>query len=212
MLKGRATILTGRARHHYPGQAGFFKPEIAVQADDETVAQAIRRMAAGERAALSDLYRLEADRMFGLLLRMVRDRPTASDLLHDAFVKLWTVAPRFDPARGAARGWITTVVRNLAIDHLRRTGPQQHQPLEEDRHAAAEPAAEERLIRRQTATRLERCIEALPEERRRILLRAQLDHLSYAELSGALGVPVNTIKSWVRRALLQLRHCLGTEP
>jgi len=75
--------------------------------------------ARGERPALQALYDQEGARLLGVARRIVRDDALAEDIVHDAFIRIWTRAASFDPARGSARGWIYSITRNLALNHVR---------------------------------------------------------------------------------------------
>lgn len=177
-------------------------------APDDEVTQLVQRMAKGDRPALTRLYQLEADRINGILFRIVRDSDTSSDLLHDTFVRLWTASIRFDPSRAAARTWISTIARNIAIDHLRRqealnrAGPDLKLAVE-TLHAPAElPDWHE------NSGRLTGCIERLRKDWQHVLVNGYLNGRTYADLATELNVSVNTVKSWVRRSLAQLKDCL----
>ena len=80
---------------------------------------ALHACARGERQALQRLYHQESARLLGVVLRIVRDRARAEDIVHDAFIKVWAQAHRFDAQRGSARGWIFTLTRHLALNQVR---------------------------------------------------------------------------------------------
>ncbi len=81
----------------------------------------LQACARGERQALQRLYEQESARLLGVVVRLVRDRELAEDIVHDAFLKIWTRAASFDASRGSARGWIFSVTRHLALNNLRNT-------------------------------------------------------------------------------------------
>src|SRR5688572_27887782 len=83
----------------------------------------VRRIRSGDRAALGELYDRYASQALAVAVRVLEDRGTAEDVVHDVFVTVWQKVDRFDEARGSLRGWLLTVVRNRAIDRLRRTRP-----------------------------------------------------------------------------------------
>lgn len=169
---------------------------------------ALRACAAGDRSALQSIYRREGRYLLGVALRIVRERAAAEDVLHDAFLRIWRSAHGFDAALGSGRGWIFTVVRHAALDHVRRAG--REQPTEDDALASllheARPAAPGPDG---DAGALARCLEALDEQPRRSIVHAFVDGETHAEVAARLGAPLGTVKSWIRRGLLALRECLA---
>ena len=91
-------------------------PDRAEQYDYEA---ALHACAAGEQAALRSLYDQESARLLGVAQRIVRDTALAEDIVHDAFLKVWTGAGSYDPLRGAARGWLYSITRHLALNAVR---------------------------------------------------------------------------------------------
>ena len=101
---------------------------------------AIRACAGGDREALRRIYEREAKFLLGVTLRIVRDRALAEDVLHDAFVSIWSRAASFDATRGAGRGWIYSIVRNAALNRVRdgsrETELDEDASAQQDAHAA----------------------------------------------------------------------------
>jgi RNA polymerase sigma factor (sigma-70 family) len=172
--------------------------------------EALRRCAAGDRAALRVIYDAEAPRMLGVALRLLRRRSLAEEAVHDAFVQIWQRAGSFDPARGEARTWIYTVLRNRALTILR--GESRTDLVEdfEPMGLASEEESPETLVLRLSDTgALRRCLERLEPLRRQAVLLAYVQGLTHGELAGRLGVPLGTMKSWIRRSLLALKECMA---
>ncbi len=169
------------------------------------VSAAIVRCAAGEASALRVIYDLEAARMVGVAIRILRRRDLAEEATHDAFMRIWRSARSFDPSRGSARAWIYTIVRNQALTILRderRFGPDE--PLDGE---APEPNSA--LARLPESSALRHCLEQLDTGRRSAIVLAYVHGFSHGELAGRLGVPLGTIKSWIRRGLVSLQECMG---
>ena len=180
-----------------------------MKADGFDYETALRGCAAGRVDALRRLYEHEADRLLGVALRLVRRRDLAEDVVHDAFVQVWRQAARFDPARGSGRAWLSTIVRNGALNALRagrRTGPLDEAALAEIEDCAEKP--DEALERVDDHARLKRCLEGLDPMKRTSILLAYVDGFSQTQIAERLGTPHNTVKAWVRRGLLSLRECL----
>lgn len=172
----------------------------------------LARVALGDRAAFRRLYERTAPKLLGVALRILRDRAVAEDAVQEAFVKIWHAADGFRPQRGGALGWLIAVQRNKAIDILRSRRPSTGKAADLDAardipdprpgpQAAAETADDRR--------RLEACLGELPAERAAAVCAAYLEGWSYDELARHNGVPLNTMRTWLRRALIRLRECLG---
>jgi len=159
--------------------------------------------ARGERAALQRLYQHEAPLLLGIVLRLVRDRGLAEDILHDAFLRIWRGAAGFAPERGSARGWMCSIARNLALNALRDR--QRLVPLADEWEPLAESADP---AREADGRRLEGCLQNLEAPRREAILAAYLDGCSHGEIAQRLQAPLGTVKSWITRGLKALRECM----
>lgn len=112
-------------------------PSTPAAADDDFDYEAtLARCAAGDRQAMRRLYEHEGPRLLGVAWRIVRQRALAEDIVHDACVNIWTRAGSFDASRGSARGWIYSVVRNLALNAVRDAG--RHLDVDDDTVQALE--------------------------------------------------------------------------
>ena len=152
------------------------------------------------------IYDIEAPRMVGVARRMLRRQDLAEEAVQDTFMRLWRAARSFDPARGGARTWLYAILRNSTISILRDEGRFVSDPeIGED----AAPATENALARLPESSALRRCLEQLDTERRAVVILAYVHGLSHGELAGRLGVPLGTVKSWVRRSLISLQECMG---
>lgn len=169
------------------------------------ISAAIMRCARADRAALRVIYDLESARMVGVAMRMLRNKSLAEEAVHEAFIRIWRGASGFDPARGSARTWLYTVVRNQALSTLRDERRFEADEFVEGEHLEAWPA----VARLPETSALRRCLEQLEAPRRDAVVLAYVHGLSHGELAGRLGVPLGTVKSWVRRGLLSLQECMG---
>lgn len=174
------------------------EPELAV----ETL---IARTALGDRGAFQALYRATAARLFGLALLVVRRRDWAEDVMQEAFLAFWRRAGDFRPERGSGLGWMATIVRNRAIDRLRREPRVAGEPDREAPDPA--PDALSRLVQSDEARRLAGCLGELDEQPRRVIALAFYEGLSHSELAARVGAPLGTVKSWIRRGLMRLKAC-----
>jgi len=175
----------------------------------EHLAGLLAASARGDEAAFAELFQATRAKLFGIVLRILRQQQWADDVLQDAYMRIWTHAAQFDPARASPITWMATIARNRAIDELRK----KREPVVADEAAAENVAAEvaDPLAGRERAEDLARlimCLDRLPAERRDLVRLAYLDGLSREQLAARAGAPVNTIKTWLRRSLLDLRECL----
>lgn len=176
--------------------------------------EAVRLIAAvarGDSTAFDRLYQASAPKLFGLILRMVRDRPMAEDILQDSFVRIWTRAATYAPDAGEPLAWMAAIARNRAIDHLRAKPSLRKVEEEYDGwfENLAEPQDRERGIL--DAEILRHCLGALDEMTRTCVLRAYCEGFSGRELADRYGRPENTIKTWLRRGLAALKACLDKD-
>jgi RNA polymerase sigma-70 factor (ECF subfamily) len=167
----------------------------------------LQRCAIGDPKAFRALYEQQASHLYGLALRMTREPSLAADALHDTFFQVWKQAARFDPSRGTAEAWLIGLVRFRAIDILRRR--RREEPGYEPPESADDtPNALEQLSTSRETVALYRCLATLEDAQQRIIRLAFVEGLSHAELATHLATPLGTVKSWIRRALLNLKRCL----
>lgn len=175
--------------------------------DDTLLAERIR---AGDREALGELYDRYASVALALALRVVTDRFTAEDVVHDAFVAIWQQIDRFDRSRGSLRGWLLTVVRNRAIDRVRgvrrtiEVGAADEQSL---LRTGPNPTWE-LAIARISAVELRGVLATLPIEQREAIEMAYFGGRTYREIARLTGVPEGTASGRLRLGLAKLREAL----
>lgn len=174
---------------------------------DDPIGDLILSCAKGDRAAFRMLYRDASAKLMGVLLRILSERPEAEDALQELYTRIWLRAGKYDPAKGRGMTWLIALARNLAIDRLRSRPPRSSDDGL-DLVVDAAPHAETRLIAAGDAMRLTACFNQLEPERAEAVRGAYLVGLSYAELAERYAVPLNTMRTWLRRSLLKLRECL----
>lgn len=176
----------------------------------ERLKGAMVRLAAGDRAALEEVYRATSVKLFGICYRILGDRKEAEDALQDVYVNLWRRADRFDPERASPISWLAVFARNRAIDRLRSGRVQREAaPLEAAAEVAdATPLADAMLIDAERSARVHHCLGQLDDNQRDNIRAAFFDGRTYAELAEAGGVPLGTMKSWIRRGMQRLKTCL----
>ena len=172
---------------------------------------AIDRVAEGSSAALGELYDRTAAKLFGICLRILKDRGEAEDALQEVYVSIWRRADSFDAARASPITWLATIARNRAVDRLRAAGrPRPAAPIEEASDVADSAADALTLLEAgEDRARLMNCVDELEARQSGAIRAAFFEGATYAELASRADVPLPTMKSWVRRGLIRLRECLG---
>lgn len=217
--------LAHAAAHHSPGGTAW--PAVA---DEAQLQSWLARIVRQDEAALADLYRAAVGRVYGLALRIVRDAALAEEVAEDTFWQVWRQAPRFDPQRGAAQAWLLTIARSRALDALRARrraqadmvsadamGDAFDQALQDETEASgggdpglaatgADP--QELLGAQQGRDTLHRCLQRLEPVPRQLVALAFFRGLTHDEIASHTGMPLGTVKSHIRRALLLLRQWL----
>lgn len=165
--------------------------------------------ASGDATALRRLYDVEAATMLGVATRMLRRRDLAEEAVQDAFLRIWRGAASYRPELGGGRTWIYAVLRNRCLTILRTAG--REVAVDDDLPDVADDAPDPEAVvsRLSDASLLRRCLEALDERRRGVLMLAYAHGLTHGEIAGKLGLPLGTTKTWIRRSLLALRECMG---
>ncbi len=186
-----------------PASSGDSDHSLTAEAE---ISAAVVRCASGDRLALRIIYDREAARMIGVAMRILRRKDLAEEATHEAFLRIWRSAQSFDPARGAARAWLFAIVRNQALTILRNEQRFDADTLDENH----EPDLDDRGIEvARDRARCVRCLQQLDTGRRSAIVLAYVHGFSHGELAGRLGVPLGTVKSWVRRGLRSLQECMG---
>lgn len=158
------------------------------------------------------IYAEEGRRLRLVAERIVRNRERAEDVLHDAFVQILRDAAQFDPARGSVRAWVYAIVRNVALKSASR-GRREVAVADENLisicdHRNNTPAGDGELADRVC---LVNCLRQLAPKRRASIILSIIDGRTHAEIAGYLGVPVGTVKAWIRRELVALRERLSCD-
>lgn len=173
------------------------------------LADILAAVADGDAAAMADLYQRTSAKLFGIGLRILGSRSEAEEALQETYVTVWCKASAFDRSKASAITWLAILTRNKAIDRLRGRRPGSTAGLD----AAADipdsgESALERLENAQERRRLADCLDELEDRAGEAIRAAFLDGATYPDLAERQGVPLGTMKSWVRRGLLRLRGCL----
>jgi RNA polymerase sigma-70 factor (ECF subfamily) len=179
-------------------------------ADDLT--QLLLRVASEDHKAFQMLFRATSAKLYSVVFRILRRKDLADEIVQEAYLRIWRRAASFDRKAGSAIAWMAVIARNLALDELRRA-----QPISiEDRPEVLDMPDEfnhplDAREKSEDGARLMACLEGMEKDRREMLLLAYYHGMSREELAAKYGAPVGTVKTWLRRGLLQLRACLGDD-
>lgn len=176
----------------------------------EILENLISRVALGDRSAFSSLYDATSAKLLGVCLRVLKQRSIAEDALQDAYVKIWKGADRYVANGLSPMTWLITIARNCAIDRLRvsrRSTPADIDTVTETL-AAPGPSPEQAAIAGSDARQISTCMDELEDRRRDAIRGAYLDGQSYSDLAQKFDVPLNTMRTWLRRGLISLRECM----
>ena len=174
----------------------------------DVITDLLLSVAREDRAAFRELYSVAGSKLMGVLLRILKDRHEAEDALQDLFARVWLKARAYDPARGSGLSWLAAMARNLAIDKLRARAPLADDDSALEFVSDTSPRAETQLIAKGEARRIGDCFDTLEPDRARAVRGAYLDGQSYQDLAASFGVPINTMRTWLRRSLISLRECM----
>jgi RNA polymerase sigma-70 factor, ECF subfamily len=176
----------------------------------DSLAELLSQCAEGNEQAFTRLYRQAAPTLFSLTLRMVKRRDWAEEILQEAFINIWHHAGDYQPHQSAPMTWMTSIVRYRALDWLRHRRPEISIEETEAAECWVDPASEpvEEAVQRSEAQALWDCLRQLEANAQKAILLAYYEGYTHEALSRHLKAPLGTVKSWIRRALPQLKGCL----
>jgi RNA polymerase sigma-70 factor, ECF subfamily len=170
-----------------------------------------RRIAGGDADALRVLYGQVADRAMAIALRLLKDRAEAEDVVQETFVEVWKRAGQYEPARGRAVAWITTIARNRALDRLRSRDRSARTAVGAvaERSDPAAPVELERAAQRSDRERVMRALSTLPAEQWQVIELAYFDGMTQSEIATHANIPLGTVKTRIRLGMAKLADLLG---
>lgn len=167
-------------------------------------------VALGNQKAFSMLYSLTAPKLLAVILRILRNKERAEEILQEGFVRVWHHAGSYRASASAPMTWMTTIMRNAALDMVRQKSNEQ--PLEEDENfdmfISNEPTPAENTLNKSNTAALENCLQQLPATYRQTIVLAFYHGMTHVELATHLTQPIGTIKTWTRRGMERIKGCL----
>ena len=182
---------------------------VSSPAERDELNQLLQQTGRNDQKAFAELYRRTSSKLFGVCLRMLRDRGEAEEVLQETYTTVWRRAGSFDASRASAITWLVTLSRNKAIDRLRQHREELlDDPSRLDETVDEQPTPAAGAETSQEYQRLQQCLDELEPQQQSSVREAFFTGATYNELATRCRVPLGTMKSWIRRSLMQLRTCL----
>jgi RNA polymerase sigma-70 factor (ECF subfamily) len=175
----------------------------------DDIEELIGKVGLGDRAAFAALYDVTSGKLFAVCLQVLKNRSEAEDALQEVYLRVWNKADRYAVTGHSPMTWLITIARNLAIDRLRA-----RKAGAVDLDSAGElvdkrPGPEAVSIAASEQRRISACFDELPADRARAVRAAYLEGATYQILADRFDVPLNTMRTWLRRSLMALKECLS---
>lgn len=178
---------------------------------DEELRGCIRRLTEADQDALASLYDCTSSFVYGIALRLLNDRADAEEVTLDVYAQIWRSASTFDSERGSVLGWLSTITRTRSIDRLRTRARRSEREIDTvPDQASSEPSPEDRSLESEQQRRVQAALSALPENQRQVIELACFSGCTHSEIAERTGLPLGTVKTRLRLALIRLRELLAT--
>ncbi|WP_411837198.1 sigma-70 family RNA polymerase sigma factor [Paracoccus sp. ME4] len=171
----------------------------------------IARIALGDREAFDALYDATSAKLHAVCLQVLKDRPEAEETLQEVYIRVWQSAARYASNGLSPMTWLITIARNRAIDRLRARGSRPATAPEDAASmiACTAPGPESATIMAEERRMLDECLSRLADAQAGAVRAVYLEGVTYADLAAREGMPINTVRSWLRRSLLRLKDCVS---
>lgn len=190
--------------------------------DAQLVASLVRRCVTGDAAAWEEIVQRFNRRIFNICYRFTGSPDDAEDLTQEVFIKVYRTLSSYDVEKGAFQTWVTTMTRNLLVDHFRKSKlDRATDSLEEPTTAESDslslsdqiqddgPTPDQRLLTRETQEFVQKALQKLSPELREAVILRDLQDMDYREIALALKVPEGTVKSRINRGRTELARLLS---
>jgi RNA polymerase sigma-70 factor (ECF subfamily) len=188
------------------------RPAIRGDRDKDGLATLLAEVASGDKSAFAKLYGLTSRKLFGVALRILRDRAAAEDIVQEVYVRIWRNAASFDLKLASPIAWMASIVRHCTIDTLRKQKLETTEFCDESARVEAEaidPTEEIDMAQRRAVAFA--AMRKMDPAKRDLILLAYVREQSRDSLARTFGVPTGTIKTNLRRSLLELRQSMQRE-
>ncbi|MFJ3728467.1 ECF RNA polymerase sigma factor SigK [Streptomyces sp. NPDC090045] len=173
--------------------------------------EVMERVGHGDKDAFTVLYDAVVATVFGIVVKVVRDRAQSEEVAQEVMIDLWRQAARYRPEQGTVMTWVATIAHRRAVDRVRSaqaSSDREHATAARDRHRPFDEVAEE-VEGRLEGEQVRRCLESLSALQRQAVTLAYYRGLTYREIADRLGSPLATVKTRMRDGLIRLRDCMG---
>ncbi|QOR70124.1 ECF RNA polymerase sigma factor SigK [Ruania alkalisoli] len=180
--------------------------------DGAGLADLLQRSSRGDSEAFAQLYDATSARVYGVVVRVVRDPSQAAEVTQDCYLQYWEQAARYDPSKGSVQAWMTTIAHRRAVDRVRSAqAAQDRHVLYEARQARHSDDVSEVVVNRFEADRVRRALRTLTATQREAIEFAYFGGYTHVEVAGILNIPLGTAKTRLRDGLIRLRDFFGGE-
>lgn len=162
-----------------------------------------------DRSAYQQLYDLSSAKLFGICLRILKDRAEAEDALQEVFVNIWKKSSSYEASKARGITWMSAIARNHSIDRLRARRPFEESIDDNYELEDKTPGPEAAVTRSAVNKEIHDCLSALDNKHSEAVKRTYLNGWTYQQTADELKVPLNTLKTWIRRSLIALRECMN---
>jgi len=192
-----------------PHDHGMMRMSVTSPTGADDLNRLLQNTGRSDQAAFAELYKRTSSKLFGVCLRMLRDRGEAEEVLQETYTAVWRRASSFDATRASAITWLVALSRHKAIDRLRQHREELlDDPENLDVAVDEQPTPATDAETSQEYRRLQQCLDELEPQQQSSVREAFFSGATYNELAARRKVPLGTMKSWIRRSLIQLRQCL----
>lgn len=186
---------------------------MTVERSDEHDVRLLQRVVVRDGTAIAELYDRHSGPLFGLVLRILRNRADAEEVLQEVFVRVWTRADTYDERLGCPAAWLTRMARNRAIDRLRARRTREDADTDAATDASPAAAAPSRNPEQQAqvaerSERVQSALAALPADQRELIAAAFFEGFTHSELAARFNLPLGTVKTRIRSGMLTMRDFL----
>ncbi|WP_051838356.1 ECF RNA polymerase sigma factor SigK [Streptomyces sp. NRRL F-2580] len=173
--------------------------------------EVMERVGHGDKDAFTVLYDAVVTTVFGIVVKVVRDRAQSQEVAQEVMIDLWRQAARYRPAQGTVMTWVATIAHRRAVDRVRSAQAsldREHATAARERPRPYDEVAEE-VESHLESEQVRRCLETLTELQRQAVTLAYYQGLTYRAVAEKLGSPLATVKTRMRDGLIRLRDCMG---
>ena len=209
--------VTKPLRRIAPVSSGGSTPEETGHSDSRSadsaanLAELLRSSYRGDQAAFGELYDATSSRIYGLVLRVVRDPAQSEEVTQEAYLEIWRASARFDPNKGNALSWMMTLAHRRAVDRVRsaEASTRRDTAYQSATQPIAHDVTAEAVTTRLEARRVRQALKALTAVQRQAIELAYFGGYTHTEVASMLDLPVGTAKTRIRDGLIRLRDAMG---